>query len=355
MHLPHDMLLLNDIHVGFSRSGGTTPNSREALRTWLMDSLWETVKSSKEDALTIVGDLFDDFEISTRDLLDTYTLLSWWADSDRRLNLIAGNHDNSPKAARVSSFTALASILSNAYPDNVFVLDVGRGGRLSPDVYAIAHCANQDLFELALREAYQRFTDEPFKFLLLHANYDNGFAEESDHSLNVSEAAARSFTDEGVTVVFAHEHQARTELGGKVFVLGNQWPTSISDCLNNDEKFAHVITNGQIIKQRTWARDQTVGGFKDLDWRDLSESDADFVRVVGHASAAEASEVIDKIARFRQRSHAFVITNSVRVEGVAAREDLPQQFEAVKGFDAKSFIRQHLDDREMAVVEKLLG
>ena len=35
------------------------------------------------------------------------------------------------------------------------------------------------------------------------------------------------------------QDQAKKALGGKVIILGNQWPTSIADCLGNDAKFAH--------------------------------------------------------------------------------------------------------------------
>ena len=33
------MLILNDLHIGFRRVGGTTPASQEALRTYLFDNL----------------------------------------------------------------------------------------------------------------------------------------------------------------------------------------------------------------------------------------------------------------------------------------------------------------------------
>jgi metallophosphoesterase superfamily enzyme len=92
------MLLLNDIHIGVQRKGGTTPASSEAMRSYLFDSLRGVLGTTAETHLVIVGDLFDQFSVSERDWLDTYMLLqSWLFDNpDRKLTLIAGNHDHQP-------------------------------------------------------------------------------------------------------------------------------------------------------------------------------------------------------------------------------------------------------------------
>jgi metallophosphoesterase superfamily enzyme len=349
------MLVVSDIHIGFNRAGGTTPASREKLRNWLYGQVRSLLVNSDETRLVVLGDLFDGYEVPTRDLLDTFALLSRnWLRLDKTIVFIAGNHDNSPRGDRTSSFSALAQMLSTAHPDGVTLLDIGEHDYAGEGVYAVPHCANQDLFDAALRAAYQEHEANPFTHLLLHANYDNGFAAESDHSLNVSEEAARNFTDVGVTLVFAHEHQARTELGGQVVCLGNQWPTSIADCLGNDGKFAHTLNDGRLTQVLTWSSVQEDGGYAEVDWRDLAGTYPNFVRVAGDATAAQAADVINAIATFRQRSEAFVVTNAVRVDGVVALDELPQQFEAVKAFDVLAFIRGQLDERQVAVVEKLL-
>jgi hypothetical protein len=343
------MLILNDIHIGHHRAGGTTPASRETLRAYLFQSLRDVLEVSGESHLAILGDLFDDFEVPAADWVVTFQILEQHLAAQGTLTLIAGNHDHSPRGGKVSSFEMLCEVLQKAYPTSCRVLGINGIGEIEPNVWAIAHCPNQDLFNMRLEQALKVAP----KYLLLHANFHNEFAVESDHSLNVSREVAQSFKDVGTTLVFAHEHQARTALGGSVVVLGNQWPTSVSDCLNNDEKFAHVLTPAGLEKMATWTIRDAVAPFAEVDWRELDDQ-IGFVRVTGEAKSSEASEVINAIAKFRVKSEAFVITNSVQIDGIAETASLPVNFDAVKKFDVTDFIKKNLTDEEYAVVENLI-
>jgi UDP-2,3-diacylglucosamine pyrophosphatase LpxH len=346
------MLILNDLHLGVSRKAGTTHQSAEALRGYLFDSLNKVLCETDEEHLVVLGDLFDDFTVSARDWLEAYNILVQWCSEGKVVTFVAGNHDNSARGDKVSSFTMLSEVLLNTFSTRVWIRDIGQAGRINDDVYAIAHCANQDLFNIELNKALGlRMTH-----LLLHANYHNNFAVESDHSLNVSMEQAAEFANKGVTLVFAHVHQACEDLGGKVVVLGNQFPSSISDCLGNDAKYAHILKDGVLTKVKTWDRDQE-GGFVEVDWANLSNTTVigdGFVRVVGRATAAQASDVINAIAAFRQRSDAFVVSNGVHVEGIAEIGDLPASFEVAKAFDTLAFIRGELEPAEVEAVNKLL-
>lgn len=95
--------------------------------------------------------------------------------------------------------------------------------------------------------------------------------------------------------------------------------------------------------------------FAEVDWRELDGVNADFIRVVGDAANAEAADVIDALHRFRQKSDAFVITNAVKIDGIADIGDLPETFEVAKKFDVMEFIYSKLDDREAEVVKGLVG
>lgn len=347
------MLLISDIHIGFSRSAGTTPQSQEALRTYLLTKLQETLRDTPETHLCILGDLFDTFEVAPRDWLSAYGLLSSWAYV-RRLTLVAGNHDHSPKGYKVSSFQMLCTVLQQAYPDHVQVIGINEYAEVTPGAVALAHCSNQDIFDMKLAELLERVENRE---VLLHANYANGYTTNSDHSLNVSEEQAQTFIAKGCTLVFAHEHQARVALDGGVVVLGNQWPTSVADCLGNDSKKLHVMGADTMFSIPTWqGADDAEAPFRIVDWRELGLVDLaqpGFIRVTGDASRNEAAEVVNTIAKFRSRSNAFVVTNSVRIEGIVQIEELPKTFEAAKKFDVMQFIRKNLSEREMAVVERL--
>jgi calcineurin-like phosphoesterase family protein len=353
------MLIINDLHIGFNRQGGTTPTSKEGLRTYLHSAISDFLQArDDEDHLVILGDLFDNFEVSSRDWIAAYAFCIDWLKERRRLTLIAGNHDHSPKALRTSSFEALAYVLEVAYPSDVHVIGIDDIFEVERGVWAIGHCSNQDIFDKMLASALAQTKDGDA--LLLHANYDNHFASQSDHSLNVSSDQAREFIDRGVTLIFAHEHQARREMplnakqtGAEVIVLGNQWPTSVADCLGNTDKFAHTLRCGVLEPVRTWHHGDAAAPFSRVDWRELDDNEKGFIRVEGDATSAEASDVVNRIAQFRQKSSAFVVTNAVKVDGIAAAEDLPEAFEASKKFDVLAYIRDHLDAREFAMVEKL--
>lgn len=348
------MIILNDIHVGFQRKGGTTPKTQETLRSYLFDQLANILSITGEMHLLINGDLFDDFEISPRDWVETYLLLSKWLASHNTLTLAAGNHDWSPRGNRVSSFEMLCKVLKQERPDQVTVIGIDEWDG-NEEFVVLAHCSNQDIFNLKLAEVLAVL--QPSMYVFLHANYDNNFAAESDHSLNVSADQARAFAAKGAKLVFAHEHQARTALDGNVIVMGNQWPTSIADCLNNDEKFYHTLSMGLLEAHTVWSRDHLTAGYGEIDWRHLFDEGVElngFVRVVGSASSNEAAEVISAIAKFRQVSEAFIITNMVKIDGIVQAEELPASFEVAKKFDVMEFIKRHLDEDEVKAVEKLL-
>lgn len=350
------MYLLNDLHISANRVGGTTPASREALRTYIFNYFRNLLNECGGDDLCILGDLFDSFEVAPRDWLETYTALCEWCETnyDRVLILVAGNHDVSMKGTKVSSFETLASVLSRQFTNVVMVGIDGIYNR--GDLFFVAHHRNQDTFDIALAKLLPIVSEGDY--VLLHANYHNKFAEAADHSLNVSEDVAKEFCNKGVTLVFAHEHQPRTEIPhgardgcGTVVVLGCQYPTAISDCLGNQEKYFWKVTSNGLKKFVSWHRDTD---YLEVDWRELDGVTADFVRVVGDAVNAEAANVIDALHRFRQKSDAFVVGNAVKIEGIADIGDLPETFEVAKKFDVMEFIYSRLDEKESEAVKKIV-
>jgi metallophosphoesterase superfamily enzyme len=351
------ILILNDIHLGVQRSGGTTPASREALRSYLFTAFEHAFYDCKEAHVCILGDLFDTFEVEGRDWVQCYLVLQDWLSRSvlSRLTLVAGNHDHSPKALRVSSFEMLCRVLVEQFGGRVQVIRIDHFEHVDSEmkIVVLAHCSNQDIFDAKLAEILA--TVVTGDRVLLHANYDNHFAVNSDHSLNVSEEQAKAFAAKGATLYFAHEHQARTELGGSVVVFGNQWPSSVSDCLNNDVKYMHTM-NGDLVQIQSWLCGDPVNGYQECDWRELGTQafDRSFIKIVGTASNNEAGDCISAIAKFRAKSAAFVVTNGVRIEGIADNEALPEAFEATKAFDVMDFINSNLDEAQRAAVVKLV-
>lgn len=347
------LYVLNDVHIGVTRSAGTTPTSAYALRQRIIERLAELVATINGADLLINGDLFDEYQIPLHDLMKTYMVFANWlkANSDARLYLGLGNHDLSKDSTKLSSAEFFGHLLAQAFGERVTVIKGAQAIR--DDMYVISHVANQDIMDLEL-EAVPAGTS----YLFVHANYDNGFAQQSDHSLDISEEQARKLSERVGTIVFGHVHQhEQHQLGRKkgeppvVLIVGNQIPSSVADCLGNDMKYALRISDELGLEmQPVWFADQD---FARVDWEDLAsyQGDASFIRVEGKADAAQAADVVSVISKFRSKSSAFVVTNAVRIGETDLGEDLKITAEDVRSFDVLGALLELLDEKEQAVVK----
>lgn len=326
------MIILNDTHIGTLRSAGTTPASALALRGFLIEEFGRCLDRIDED-LVILGDLFDTYSIPMIDLLATYELLVKWLNKGHQLYAISGNHDLSTDSSKMSSFQFMCRLL----PQATYV----QGGALIADgVYAISHVANQDLFDAELAKVPK------CKYLLVHANYDNNFAKEADHSLNLSAEQIEKLPVE--TVFFAHEHYYRE--ARKVFVAGNQFPASISDCLHKDMKCMSRLTNKGIERIQTW----DASDYCEMRWDDIQPTSARFIRFVGHAQPEQAAAVADVIARYRRMSEAFIVGNAVKIGTDTSQDEFElQSLEEVRAFDVMAALKDYLTEHEWNILKEL--
>jgi metallophosphoesterase superfamily enzyme len=336
------LTILNDHHLGVIRSAGTTPLTAFQLRQYVNECFAAEVEKA-EGPLCFLGDLFDTGHIPMADLLRAWQVLREHCRKGRALIMVQGNHDLEKTLTTLSSFQFLCQLLVGEFGGLVTVVD--RPTLLTEwDAYVVPHLPNQDLFDAALAEV------PACSFLLVHCNYHNNFAVESDHSLNLSMDQARALPVKHI--IFAHEHQQKTALGGKVVVVGNQFPSSVSDCLGNDSKRCAVLQGGGITFRETW---NAAGEYEEQAWNALIETKAKFVRVTGEASAEEAADVVSAIAKFRNKSKALVITNAVKVAGAADAAQIQMTMEEVKAFDVLAAVLECLDPREQEVVKSLLN
>lgn len=352
------MLIISDTHLGAVRKGGTTPETQAALRASLQDSLRSFLGGAEDNHLVINGDLFDSFTVEPSEVVRVYETLADWLNTSERntLTLIQGNHDWNPRGDKLSSFHLLAHFMASHFGEHVVrVIDKGFAP-VADGVWAIPHMPNQDLFDMEIQKAI----DSGYgKYLLLHANYCSTFAEHSDHSLNVSPEQVKALADAGWHLILGHEHQGRDL--PHATIVGNQWPSSIADCLSHGSaqkdgtKYALRVTPTGLEKITTW---DAIGDYVEMDWRELDfEAVQRFIRVTGDASAAEAEEAMSAIARFRQKSKALVVGNAVKVEGVSVdMEGFEGSIgEAVKSFDVLSALLEELTEREAEVVKGMMN
>lgn len=330
------MIVISDLHLGVLRSAGTTPTSALALTDW-MHKQFNSILERVDEDLVILGDLFDTYQVPLRTVLATYNSLLKWLDKGHKLVAVPGNHDLSTDSSKLSSFQFLGQLLLD-HPN--FTYHSG-GGFISDGVYAISHVTNQDLIDMELAKVPK------CKYLLLHANFNNPFAKSSDHSLNVTAEQCESTPAD--TILFAHEHYYREELRGKVFIAGNQFPSSVSDCLHKDDKFMTRLGD-KPERLMTWAKE----GYAEIDWRNPEASDAQFIRFVGHCKPDEAAEMANVIAAYRRSSDAFVITNAVKVgEDTEGAELELKSLEEISKFSVMAALKDYLSEDDMKILESL--
>lgn len=350
-------LVISDLHLGVQRVAGTTPASAEQLRMWAHTKLDNLLDLGRR--VIVNGDFFDSYLVPTSDLLQAFlTLTEWLNAGGEKLWLIPGNHDLSKNSSNLSSFTLMARLLVAQFPDKVSYLVGGNWVDEEEGIYAISHVANQDLFDVALEAIPQNA-----KYCLLHCNFDSTFAGQSDHSLSLDRDVAKALVKRGVTLILGHEHQGRTLMNDKVVIVGNQFPTSISDCLKKGDaqadghKYCLEIRGDDLNLIPTWSPTDGAGGYVELDWQDLAAAvvpGRGFVRVTGSATAAQSADVVRAISKFRQASNSFVVANAVKVEGVQNEETLAQSVEDIRAVNVMDILLGMLNEDQQTAIRKLL-
>lgn len=337
------LTIINDTHLGVRRSAGTTKDSQHALSQYILSAFGDLLSLADSGDLLINGDLFDRFEVDKLTEFETFRQLVEWLrrNPSQHLFLAAGNHDLSRDSSRRSSFDNLCQYLRSFALAQVVVIN---GGFHQIDDWAvIPHMANQELFDAELEKAL----NNDIKHLFLHCNYDNHFAAQADHSLNLSAEQALKFAERGITLVLAHEHNKRRI--GNVVIVGNQIATSVADLANDtgDKQYA-VLRDGELTTEDFWPVSEL---YTAVDWQDELPEDASFIRVEGEADYSQAAEVVERIAAWRKQSDAFVITNAVRV-GTMDTGHLAEDVRSEK-FDIWQALMAHLPDDLKPMAEEL--
>lgn len=342
--------ITTDYHIAVKRVGGTTPESQAQLRQYLRDTL--QAQLGDEDHL-IAGDLFNDFTVDTSELVETYKIFCvWLAKYRKKLALVRGNHDFSMRGMALSSFDLLGTILKEQFPDQVTVANEVTEWK---QFVLVPHLPNNEVLNLEI----SKLTGVSGKVVIFHANVDNFFAAETQHSLCISVDQVEDLISRDNLVICGHEHQHRKLVGGRCVVLGNTAPSSIADCLGNDCKYSAMVSGTGYELVETW---ESFDNYAEIDWRELQAGTADrdkhgFVRIVGDATAAEAADVISVVSKFRQKhgENLYVVSNSVKIEGAEAFSDMAEVgAEGVRAFDVMAAIYSELTEEEANCVKGLV-
>lgn len=352
-------LVLNDLHLGVQRATGTTPASAAALREWLHDTHGALIHDAKfaQHDLIYNGDIFDTFQVPLADTLRLVQIWTLWLQTYAG-NIYAGrgNHDISKDSSRCSMFDFTCEVMQSAFPTRF--IPITEFTAISPRIYVLPHCTNQAEFDRELTKAEGLISNA---ILLLHANYDNPFSENSDHSLSVSVVQAEAFRKKGNKLLFGHEHDHKLAADGLVWVTGNQFPTSVADLKASSVKYyAEIVVTSDAPPEILMVQIDDYGdtNFEDVDWRSLTsmQSFPRFLRVSGSVSAEENFKVIDIIANLRESApETFVITNAVHVQeldDVAAMQATSEEIKAVNVFE---FLYEQLEPEQVTTIKGLLN
>lgn len=282
-------LIINDLHIGVKRRAGATPQSRKDLDKWMMLQFAKLL-TIPHDRLIILGDLCDSRTIPEHLMKDVIALLY-----GKEPYIVLGNHCLGGVGDHTMSSTEFIS-------EMVGCPAINKPMNLTGNLYIVPHMFNQEAHEKAISECPDT------AILLTHCNIDSPFSQ-GDHSLNLSKEEIQDLGDRGVDVVAAHEH-ARRDYKGVVHIIGNQFPSSISDCLHGNS-FACIIEDEEISFIPTWTPE---GDYLECDYTEIHNTPHKFIRINGTCSIVEYPAIVREIAQLRKTSDAFIISNNVKVK-----------------------------------------
>lgn len=322
-------LIIADIHQGLKRKTGVTAESLEQFENDKIKSLVALLAQHEDKEVIVAGDLFDSHNVSLHSVLQVASTL---LDHPKKVWIIAGNHDLSKNTLKMSSLQFLSEWVT-MHSTNVEVIFKPTPIGPNHEILAVPHMPNQELFDEALKH-------DTADILITHCNYENGFAVEKDHSLNLTKKQAKKFK----MVISGHEHNARTV--GNVHMLGSFAPCNVGEAAS--VKCSHVL-DPQRMSLTT--EGQSPHTYQEAHWKDMDAAlSVDFLKIVGEATAAEAPTVLSAVAALRKKSSAYMIQNSVTVESIELGDVEGASFESVNTMELLGSI---LDDKHKGRLEEL--
>lgn len=320
-------LVISDLHQGLTRKTGVTAASLEQLENDKIKSLSDLMHQHEDKEVIIAGDLFDSYNVPLRSLIQVSSVL---LQHPKKVWIIAGNHDLSKNTLKMSSlqFFSEWSAMNSSNLEFVFEPQA-----IDENITVIPHMPNQELFDEAVGQASANI-------LITHCNYENNFAVEKDHSLNLTKKQAAKFK----MVISGHEHNARTI--GNVHMIGSFAPCNVQEA--TVDKVSHVLNSKTLTLESVKAFDFS---WEELHWTELDISLNDgFLKVVGEATASEAPTVLSAVAALRKKSKCYMIQNAVTVESVDLGEVEGASFESL---DTMEILAGILDEKYKNRLEEL--
>lgn len=306
----------SDPHLGVSRSAHTTAQSRAKLKGKVFDHLTGALYPLQGEKFCL-GDLFD------KESNDEATILQGLEIAGMCRAVLAGNHDLPNREGKASSMELVDVALRRSETFSPVVMakagEAGHEFMHTRDawLYLVPHVTSQDLFDQSLASAEKEAGADKglARILCLHCNYDSHFTEGSDASLNLTKERAAELLNTFDFILLGHEHQPRTDFGGRLIVLGNTHASSFADI---SHKYVWKFEDGKFDRHMVWSATKHHAG---IGWEtlltatDVNWSQAQFITVEGTAPASRMPEIAEAVAKlWQQAPDALMIRNAVEVE-----------------------------------------
>ena len=319
------ILFLSDPHLGLLRTANTTPASRMALQYRLEEHLGNVIEEHggsegfDDPARSVIcgGDMFDKYSNDEEVIMRAAPLY-------KRLDYcIAGNHDVVNIAGKEGSL----ALLDSMYPGITSFNDIGRNSWFRQDfgmtaVFSIPHVATQQLFEIALGTLLEVADTDPFTYniCLLHCNYNIGFDDPSDATLNLTTEMAEKLVEKFDYVLLGHEHIPADHLGGKLKIIGNLHPTGFSDI---SDKRVLIWNDGMWEEKEVWSEYHATEAPWDYGhWDDVLD-EVQFLRITGECEATDMKGISATVkGLWRNSPNLFAIKLDVKIKGIEATTDI---------------------------------
>lgn len=241
----------SDPHLGLERHTHTSPESRNRLKNALYEQALFCTRQARP--VICLGDLFDTATNDEKTIQHGYAVAS-------RSIVLGGNHDSTNRDDKPSSLELLSGIMGSS-GESEGRIALGYQVRRIADhlvIHLVPHCMTQTAFMGLLDELEVRTREDERHILCLHCNYESPFAS-NEATLNLTREQAARLLERFDRILIGHEHNARSDFGGRLQLLGSCHPTSFHDC-QTDKYMWRMTETGDLIPEVIW--DSSVGYVK---------------------------------------------------------------------------------------------
>lgn len=309
------MHIYTDPHAGKNLISHTTQDSRKRLREFIALNTSMVVGDFDQDELIIcAGDLFDTYQ-NTEEVLHS----TLWA-CDRTDYILAGNHDVVNILGRKGTLDIVGTVFDGKVIAHKFGKPNLRAVYMSvpptddtPMIVMVPHHSNQKLFEEALEACEVVAEAHPGKSILIsHCNYNSDFIKD-DVALNMTQRHAKKLLKSFEYIFLGHEHNHRTDLDGRLIVVGSPHPTNFGDI--SDKFVVSWDGEGHPVMKQTWSKSKH---YLEVHWANLAENltpDHQWVKLTGEIPPSEIHSLAKFIRDAWKHYSPFAIKSEVKIIG----------------------------------------